>query len=247
MLKVGRIQDEDRRTGRARYRLFQRRRCDPSRIIGREWLDRPAAQAEKARRAIDRAMSFLTRQNGQTRRAEESVLLHVPFAALQQRMARSGEAGRMRELTAGREGEGGFARQIQQFLDPCAGYVLDDRGGRAAGVERRILVPCRDQPIRGQCGLHAAADDPGEKAAASAAVHSVAGMTRQPFDDFFRSGSELRQRSAEDRGEVVARRARRCRPLVEAIDPRGGGAVGAVQSFAHSFRSLVSVSVRSRA
>ena len=57
-------------------------------------------------------------------------------------------------------------RERQEFAEPPARHLLDDRGRRASGVEAGVLVPRRRQPVRRKCGRNPAADHEAEVAAA---------------------------------------------------------------------------------
>ena len=56
----------------------------------------------------------------------------------------------MRKLAAGGEGERGLRGQAEQILQPGAGDLLDDRGRRATGIQRGVLIPGGGEPIRCQ-------------------------------------------------------------------------------------------------
>jgi len=69
-------------------------------------------------------------------------------------VSRRGETDHVRHLRPGDEREARRRRQAEQVLEIAAAHFFDDTGGRAARVYRRILIPRRRQPIRGEGSGH---------------------------------------------------------------------------------------------
>ena len=82
------------------------------------------------------------------RRAEQPVVAGVPPHALEQRVARRGETGHVRDCRPGDEGAGAVERQPEQLDDPAHRDLLDPRAGRTGDAERAVLLPRCEQPVR---------------------------------------------------------------------------------------------------
>ncbi len=100
-------------------------------------------------------------------------------AAREQRVARGRQAGGVRHLAAGDQGEAGAGRQPEHLLQPAAGHLLGDRRRRRAGVERAVLVPRRGQPVGRESRRQGAADHPAEETPAGRAEQAALDVAHQ--------------------------------------------------------------------
>ena len=72
----------------------------------------------------------------------------------------------MRHLTARDEPERDALREPEELAHPLARHLLDDAGRRRGREQSCILVPRGGEPVGGQGGREAAADDEAEPATA---------------------------------------------------------------------------------
>ena len=140
-------------------------------------------------------------------------------ARVEHRVARDREAGRVRHLAAGDEGERRVAREPEQLLDPRPGEFSSTTA--AVGVEDEqagVLVPRRDEPVGGQRGGKRPPDHeaevPAEPIAVSPAPSRTSARSRR------RSGRARLGKRAVERLAQLAMLARGAdRPLSERLDP----------------------------
>ncbi len=175
-VEIGGLEHHDGRSVRTLFkRRVEGRGQQAAAIIDGQSDDVGRAQAQIADGALHGAVNLSAGKNADGRRAKEALLFHIPPATRQQTVAGGREAGGMRHLASGDEGEAGGGRQSQYLLEPAAGDLFHHGGGRPALVGDGILVPGGSQPIGSQCGLHRSADHPAEEAAAGrshdAALH----------------------------------------------------------------------------
>ena len=153
-------------------------------------------------------MSLLADDHVHRGRPDEAVLLDVPARALEHGVAARSQAGEVRHLPAGDEADAGRRRQGEEVEEPPGGDLFDHGRGRPAGVEAGILVPRRRQPVGGEGGGQAAANDEAEVARARAGDEAGLGRRRQMLDDGPRLAPPRGQRPAEgapERGQVRPR------------------------------------------
>ena len=103
-------------------------------------------------------------------------------------------------------------RQAENVFQPLADNLFDDGFGRPTGVNRRILVPCRCQPIRRHCRGKRAANDPAKEAAAGAVDDPALDVANEIVDDLRWSCNEASRREQElQRSGIACARASRSR------------------------------------
>jgi hypothetical protein len=100
----------------------------------------------------------------------------------------------MRHLGARDKGKARGLRQAEQLLEPAASHLFDHGLGRTAGMDRRVLVPGRHQPVRRKRRRQGAADHPAEEAAAARAKNATGRIAHEIVDHLCRVGAVLRQR-----------------------------------------------------
>src|SRR5262249_17671737 len=128
----------------------------------------------------------------------------------------------------------------QQLDEPLAHDLLDDRRGRAAGIETGVLVPGRGEPVRRQRGGHRTPDDEAEVASARDSDDAVAGRLRKLLDDGDGIARALRERPAERFAHLLDGRLRPDRALVERVEEVACELRGALEklALAHAARSF---------
>jgi hypothetical protein len=112
-------------------------------------------------------------------------------------MAGRRKARHVRHLGTGNESKACGPGQSEQLLEPFAGHFLDDRFSGSAGVNGRILIPRRRQPVGGKRGGQGATDDPAKETAARAADNPSLSIANQIIDDLYRVHAILRQATIE--------------------------------------------------
>ena len=142
---------------------------------------------------------MLADQHRQRRRADQAVLLHVPAGRAQQGVACRRHGREVGHRGAGGEAHRRLGRQAQQLDRPAPGDLLHHRGGRRGGIEAAVLVPRRRQPVGGQAGRQAAADDEAEVARPGGRDEARVGRAGQVGHDRRRIGRGVGHRPAERR------------------------------------------------
>jgi hypothetical protein len=137
-------------------------------------------------------------------------------------VARRGERGHVGQLAARHVADRRLTRQAEELAEPFACDVLDDRGRRPADVEAGVLIPGRRKPVSRQRRRHGAADYEAEVAAAGHRDNAAVRVRREFGDHRARRGRFLRQRPSESLTQLVCRRRRKDRPLVERLEEVGG-------------------------
>ena len=151
-------------------------------------------QLGRARRG---AVHFTRGEDAETRRAGQPVAIDVPARAREHGVPRRGQAGDVGHLAAGDEREGRWRRQAEHVLEPGAADLLDHGGRRATGIQPRVLVPCRREPVGGERRGKAGTDHPAVEAAPRAAQEAAGRIARQLVDDGDRVDALVRQRARE--------------------------------------------------
>ena len=128
-------------------------------------------------------MSLLAAQYAQGRRPDESVGFDVPPRLREHRMAGRGQTRRVRALPTGDEPDACGLGQAEEVECPRRGDLLDGGGRRRQRMERGILIPRRDKPVRGQCGGQSTADHETEVTRARGGHQAGFGSGRQRVDD----------------------------------------------------------------
>ncbi len=166
-------------------------------------LDLRGADPEVTERAVECRVPLGSREDADARRALEPVGVHVPAGAGKHVVASREQRGHMSHLAAGHKGRRDAVGQAQQLGQPGARHLLHDCCARAGGVEARVLVPGRRQPVRRDRDRQATADHETEVAAA-----------RDPDDARLGGVRERRRRLRPDRSArpAAARRAPRAAP-----------------------------------
>src|SRR5258705_9333550 len=117
-------------------------------------------------------MTLAAAHNADTWRSMEAFALNIPAAFGKQGMACRREACHVRHLRPSDYCKAGGRWQVKQLLQPTATYLFNHRFSGTAGMYRRILIPCRREPVRSKRGGHRPANDPAEEATARASQHA---------------------------------------------------------------------------
>jgi hypothetical protein len=160
-------------------------------------------------------VALLAHEHADARAAREPVARDVPACAFEHAVARGRERRHAAHLGAGYESDRRIRGQSEQLADPLAHDLLDDRRRRSGDVEPGVLVPCRREPVGGERGREAAADDEAE--VPPARNRDEAGLRRrgQLLDDLFRVERLFLEPHAEQGAQLVGGGLREDRPLVE--------------------------------
>ena len=165
-------------------------------------------------------MAIAAGQQADGGRAGKAARFHVPSAAFQHRVPRSGEAGDMRHLASGDEGETRARGDAQQFLEPLAGDLFHQRGGGPGGVEARVLVPRGGEPVGCEGRGNAAAHHPTVEAPAGRGDNAARGIAHQIFDHLRGRRAVVQQRTRQARAKRFQRRRGRNRKRVQILNVR---------------------------
>jgi hypothetical protein len=155
------------------------------------------------------------------RRAAQAVALDVPAGRGEEVVPRRRQAGEVGHLAAGDDPEGGVLRQAEQVLEPASRHLLDDARGRRRQQEARVLVPDGRQPVGCDPRREGAAHDEAEEPTAPDGHQARVGVAGELLDDGESVGGRLGQRAAERRPQLLDRRLRPHRPLVQRLEEIG--------------------------
>src|SRR5260370_6569482 len=92
-------------------------------------------------------MPLTAREDTNRRRAVQPALLDIPSTFGKQRMARGRETGRVRHLASGDEREARIRTQSEDFFQPAAGNLFDNRRRGSGSIYSGILIPGSSEPI----------------------------------------------------------------------------------------------------
>jgi hypothetical protein len=123
-----------------------------------------AAEAQDSERLDERGVRLLADDDGDRRRAEEPVGLHVPAGVAQDGVAAAGERRHVGNRRAGDEARGGPRRQAEDVDEPAERDPFELGGHRRDGVQAAVLVPCRGEPAGRDRDRQRAAHDESEEA-----------------------------------------------------------------------------------
>ena len=233
---VARLCAHDRRPGVGGQRFCQRGGIHPALGIG-GYPDRGLfAEAEQAQRGVDRGMRLLAAEDAERRCANQPVTLHIPALAIEDGIPRCGQARRVGALAAGDESDARGVRQAEQLQRPGRGDLLDGGRGRRQGVEGGVLIPRRDQPVRGERGGQCAADDEPEVPRARGGDQARFGTSGQRVDHRDRVLTPLGKLAAEHTADGARVGAGGYRSIVQCVEKRlcvGCGSAEAGGSIRH--------------
>ncbi len=203
---AGLAADDDRAIDR-RERFAQRLGTHPALIVRGDPPDALALtpQAQHLERGVDRDMGPLVGDHGHRGRALQALPLDVPAGGGEDTVPGRGKRREVGHRGAGHETNARLGRQAQQFDEPSTGDLLRHGGRRRDDVQRCVLVPGRSQPVRGQRGRQAPADDEPEEARAGRGDQAGVRGRRQAFDHLERIRRALRDWPAKgvaQRGQV---------------------------------------------
>ena len=136
-------------------------------------------------------------QQADGRRAGQPARLDVPARSREHGVARRGQAGRVRHLTAGGDGERRGSRARPAARPATAHDLLGHGRGRRGDVQARVLVPRRGEPVGRQRGWERAAEDEAEEARRLAGHEPGAGAGDERVEHRARVGRSLGERPAE--------------------------------------------------
>ena len=128
------------------------------------------------------------------------------------------ETGEVGHLTARDDPERGVLGQAEQLLQPGAGDLLDDARGRRRKHQAGVLIPGGREPVGRDRRRKAPAHDEAEEPPARSGHQARIGVAGKLLDDRERVGRLLGQRASERGPQLVDRRLRPHRPLVERVE-----------------------------
>src|SRR6516162_685511 len=161
----------------------ERNRIEATLRICRQCVDCARAKSQDPNSSFDRSVVLAARDQPNRRATCHALFLDVPSGSLEQSMASRRKARDVRHLRTGNECKACRPGQSEQVLEPFAGHFLDDRFGGSAGVNGRILIPRRRQPVGCKRSGQGAADDPAKKTPAGAADNPSLSVANQLIDD----------------------------------------------------------------
>ena len=139
---ITRLQEDDRRrAGRFRQLRRKRSRDQFAVVVHRQVDDVRMAQAKQTNGAFKRSVTLIAGNDANGRRAVQSLAFDVSVTLRQQRVPRSGETRHVRHLASGDDREAGVRRQSENFFEPFADGLFDDRRGGTGRIERGVLLP----------------------------------------------------------------------------------------------------------
>ena len=196
----------------------------PPLVVGRDHLGR--AHSEQPQGPVDGDVTPRANDDAHRRRAVQPVVGDVPAALAEDVEPRGGEGRHVRDLAPRHEAERRRRWQPEQLQQPRAGDLLDDGGGGAADVEPGVLIPRRRQPVRRECGGEGAADHEAEVAARRDRDRPAVGGSGEVGNDLARRRRSVGEPAAERVAQLVERRRRPHRPLLERLEEIGGDVGG---------------------
>jgi hypothetical protein len=241
---VPELRADDRRSAAGSERTAKRLDLHASLVVRRHRHDARRAHPQEPQRTIDRHVPLLAGEDADPRRAGEPVAPDVPAGVVQHLPARRRERGHVRELAAGHESGRDALGQAEQVAQPVDRHLLRDRGRGTGGVEPRVLIPDRREPVRCGGGGNAAADHEAEEAPARHADDAGIRGGGELGDDLLRIERPLGERPAERRPELVRSRLRLDRPCRERLDEVGGVGGRPFEQPARAHRASVSRTIR---
>ena len=215
---VAELRTDDRRPIARRERRGQQLDPHSPLLVGRNRLDLRAADAEVAQGAIDGDVALLAHEDADARCALEPVACEVPACPREDPVPRRRQGCHVRHLAAGHEAGRDACRKQEQLAQPLEHDLLDDARARRRPDQAGVLIPGRGEPVRGDGDRQRAPDDEAEEPARRHRHDPRLGRFDQLGDDLRRVGCVLRQRAAERGPELLDRRLRRDRPVVERVD-----------------------------
>jgi hypothetical protein len=205
-----------------------RRRQSPV-LVGRQVDNRCAPKAQQANGALDRAVPLVAADDAQSRRARQSVTLHVPARTCKEGIAGRREAGDVPHLGTGDQGEARRRWQPQQLFEPHPADLLQHGLRRTGRHRRRVLVPGRRQPIGGKRGRRGAAHHPAEETTSGAPHNPSRTPGHELVDDLGGIDPGLIEGLPETIAQVFKRDGRGYRSVVDTSQVSEGMRQGALQ------------------
>ena len=153
-------------------------RPHPDRVLG--------AQPQEAQRHEDRGVGVLADEHPHLRRSVQALGLDVPAGPLENGVTTGGDPGEVRHRAACGEPEAGILRQAERLEHPAPGDLLRHRGGGAADVQARDLIPGAGQPVRPERGRQRPTDHEAEVARTAQRDQSRLRRVRQLLHDLCR-------------------------------------------------------------
>ncbi len=202
---------------------------DAALLVGRHADELPLADAEHAQGDEDRRVHLLPHHDRDRRAAGEAVALRVLAAAREHGVAGGREAGEVGHGRARHEAGRAAGREVEQVEDPLPRDLLDHRRSGRGGVQARVLVPRRREPVGGERRGQRAPDDEAEVARARTGREAGVRAGGERLDDVGRVLAGLRQRAAERGAQGRGVRDGTDVPLREAVEVGDREPVGALE------------------
>src|SRR5260370_42345969 len=108
-------------------------------------------------------MTLAAAPNADTWRSMEAFAFNTPAVFGEQGMACRREACHVRHLRPSDYCKAGGCWQVKQLLQPTATYLFNHPFSGTAGMYRRILIPCRREPVRSKRGGDRPPQDPAQE------------------------------------------------------------------------------------
>ncbi len=165
------------------------------------------AEAEVAKRQVDRVVALGSHQHMNTGRTREPLCVDVPAHLIEYLEPTGGEAGEVRHRATRYEADIRPQGKTEKFQQPRSGSLFKS-GHRGRGVAKtRVLIPRAHEPIRTQRGGQRTAHHPAIEAAGSDRHEPRLRTRRQQVDHVARTRTMLRKGTSKDGKEVICARA----------------------------------------
>src|SRR6266478_5571610 len=148
---------------------------------------------------------------------------------LASRAWRGREACHVRHLRPSDYCKAGGCWQVKQLLQPTATYLFNHPFRGTAGMYRRILIPCRREPVRRKRGGHRPANDPAEEATACASQHAAGNIGDEFINYLNRVNTIVDEWARQTPAQLSKRRCSNNRCLDEGFQIRAGVCQGALK------------------
>ncbi len=223
------LRTDNRRTRRRRQRPLERVGPHASLLVGRDAHDRAAADTNHPARGVDRGVRFFAGDNRQRRGALQPERFDVPPGAAKHFVPGGGERGDVGRVRAGHEPDARLFGQSEHIENPARGARFERRHARRHDVQRGVLIPGRDEPVRRQRDRIAAARDEAEIARPGRRRDARLEPRAQVEDDADRVLGRLGERPAEGGHELLEGGPGRHGPVGQRVEELHGPLVGVRQ------------------
>ena len=215
---VAGLRADQGRAGFARQCLGQGVRAHRALAVHRNAFGAARTEARHPQRVQQRGMHLLAHQDPHAGRSGQPVRLDVPPGVGEQAVARRDDPDQVARGGARREADGRVDRQAERLEDPPLRDCVDGRSGRRGRAREDVLVPARDEPVRGQCRREAPAGNEAEVARPGARHGGRPDGGGELFDHRLGRRALLGQRPVEPRQRLLVARERSDAPVADPVE-----------------------------